>query len=344
VVPLWTFGKLPAARDAARAGIRAAEADRTRVRQQLRYDVRRAYFALQLALDLRQMFDEGLPAIRDAATRLEEQLAEGDTDVSELDQYRLETALAEIEAREADAIRLEETARQALRILTGVRHFQIPACPIEPVEVVLEPRAHYVRQATGRRPEVRMLEAAVRARQAGLDVAQASYFPDLALAYRFGTTYAPGITDQGNPFVIDQANYTSIQAGLVLRWSLDLWGNAYRVDRASALLDDTRERSREAARGLELEVSEAYEAARAAQQQVEAWARGRRSARRWFIAAAQGRDVGTTEPRDLVDAARAYFGARYGHLKAIHDYNAALANLERTSADRLADAGQPPCE
>jgi len=344
VVPLWTFGKLPAARDAARAGIRAAEADRTRVRQQLRYDVRRAYFALQLALDLRQMFDEGLPAIRDAATRLEEQLAEGDTDVSELDQYRLETALAEIEAREADAIRLEETARQALRILTGVRHFQIPACPIEPVEVVLEPRAHYVRQATGRRPEVRMLEAAVRARQAGLDVAQASYFPDLALAYRFGTTYAPGITDQGNPFVIDQANYTSIQAGLVLRWSLDLWGNAYRVDRASALLDDTRERSREAARGLELEVSEAYEAARAAQQQVEAWARGRRSARRWFIAAAQGRDVGTTEPRDLVDAARAYFGARYGHLKAIHDYNAALANLERTSADRLADAWQPPCE
>lgn len=344
IIPLWTFGKLPAARDAARAGVRAAEADRTRVRQQLRYDVRRAYFGLQLALDLRQMFDEGLPAIREAAERLEAQIAEGDAEANELDQYRLATALAEIEAREADAIRLEQTTRQALVILTGVRHFRIPPCPIEPVEVELEPRAHYVAQATERRPEVRMLEAAVRARQAGLDVAQAGFFPDLALAYRFGTTYAPGITDQGNPFVIDQANYTSIQAGLVLRWSLDLWGNVHRVDRASALLDDTRERSREASRGLELEVSEAYESAQAAQRQVEAWGRGRRSARRWFIAAAQGRDVGTVEARDLVDAARAYFGARFGHLKAIHDYNAALANLERTSADRLVHAWQPPCE
>jgi outer membrane protein TolC len=344
VIPLWTFGKLPAARDAARAGIRAAESDRSRVRDQLRFDVRRAYFALQLALDLRQMLNEGLPQIRQAAERLEEQLAEGDPEVSELDRYRLESALAEVEAREADAIRLEATARAAIRILTGVREFRIPPCPIEPVEVELRDRDHYVRQARAGRPEVRMLEAAIRARQASLDVAEASFFPDLALAYRFGTTWAPGITDQTNPFVIDQANYTSIQAGLVMRWSLDLWGNAYRVDRQAALLEDTRHRSREAHRGIELEVSEAYEAVEAARRQVESWGRGRRSARRWFIAASQGRSVGTVETRDLVDAVRAYFTSRYGHLQAIHDLNVALANLERTSGRDLVERWEPPCE
>src|SRR6185503_10724320 len=159
----------------------------------------------------------------------------------------------------------------------------------------------------GDRPEVHMLEAAVRARQASLDVAEASFFPDIGIAYRFGVTWAPGITDQTNPFVIDQANYTQIAAGLVMRWSLDLWGNAYRVDRESALLEDTRARTREAARGIELEVSEAYEAVRAAQRQTEAWGRGHREPRSWFIAAAQGGEVGTVETRDLVDAARAYF-------------------------------------
>src|SRR5690606_29043901 len=144
--------------------------------------------------------------------------------------------------------------------------------------------------------------------------------------------------------VIDQANYTSIAAGLVLRWSLDLWGNAYRVDREGALLDDVRERSREATRGIELEVTEAYEAVRAAQQQVEAWGRGRRETRAWFIAAAQGREVGTVEPRDLVDAVRAYFTARYSHLQAIHDLNVAIANLERTSGRTLVERWEPPCE
>ncbi len=343
-VPLWTFGKLPAARDAARAGIRAAQADRQRVRNQLRYDVRRAYFSLQLALDLRQMLDEALPQIREQANRLEEQLAEGDEEVTELDQYRMEAALAEIEAREADAERLLASTRAALSILTGVRDFTIPECPIEAVEVELRPRVFYTRRARSDRPEVRMLEAAVRARQAGLDFAEAGFFPDLALVYRFGTTYAPGITDQTNPFVIDQANYTSISAGLVLRWSLDLWGNAYRVDRANAELSDTMERSREAHRGIELEVTDAYEQARAAQRQVTSWERGRRATRRWFIAAGQSRDVGVVETRELVDAARAYLTARFSHLSAIHAYNTALANLERTSGGPVAQAWEPPCE
>ncbi len=344
VVPLWTFGKLPAARDAARAGIRAAQADRRRVRDQLRYDVRRAYFAYQLALDLRQMLDEALPQIRAQGDTLEQQLADGDSDVTELDRYRLLAAIAEIEARDADARRLEASTHAALAILTNVREFRIPECPIEAIDLELHPRAHYTSRARHDRPEVRMLEAAVRARQAGVDFAEAGFFPDLALAYRFSTTYSPGITDQTNPFVIDQANYTSVGAGLVLRWSLDLWGNAYRVDRAHAQLEDTRERSTEAQRGIELQVSEAYESARAARSQVETWARGRRATRRWFIASSQGRDVGVLETRELVDAARAYLTARFSHLSAIYNLNTALANLERTSGTRLTRAWEPACE
>ena len=344
VVPLWTFGKLPAARDAARAGISAARADRNRVRDPLRYDVRRAYFALQLSLDLRQMLDEALPQVRAAGERLEQQLAEGNGDVGEMDRYRMSSAIAEIEARDADVARLEASARAALVVLTNVRRFRTPECPIEAVGVELRPSDHYTNRARHDRPEVHMLEAAVRARQASLDFTEAGFFPDLALAYRFGTTYAPGITDQTNPFVIDNANYSTISAGLVLRWSLDLWGNAYRVDRESALLEDTRLRSHEAQRGIELEVSESYERARAAQRQVETWSRGRLSARRWFIAAGQGAEVGVVETRDLVEAARAYLTARYSHLQAIHDFNTALANLERTAGSRVVEAWEPPCE
>ncbi len=343
-IPLWTFGKLPAARDAARAGIYAAQADRDRVRAQLRHDVRRAYFALALALDLQQMLGEGLPPLRRAAERLEQQLADGDRDVTEMDRYRLATALAEVEAREADVRRIEGTARGALRTLTGVRAFRIPDCPLEPVEADLAPLRRYVADAHERRPEVRMLQAAVRARQASVDATEAGFFPDFGIAYRFSVTWAPGITDQTNPFVVDPANYTSVAAGFVMRWSLDLWGNAYRLNRESALLSDTRERSQEAHRGIQLEVTEAFEAVRAARSQVETWGRGRREARAWFISAAQGRDVGTVETRDLVDAVRAYFTARYSHLQAIHDLNIATSNLERTSGRTIVEGWEPACE
>ncbi|MBN8615251.1 MAG: TolC family protein [Deltaproteobacteria bacterium] len=344
VIPLWTFGKLGAAREAGRAGVRAAEADRQRVRQQLMYDVRRAYFALQLSLDLGQMMHETLPRIREALENVEDQIAEGDPDVDETDRYRLAAALAEIEARGAQIVHLEASSRAVLRLLTGVRRFRVPECPITRVDARLLPVEHYVDNALSERPEVRMLEAAVRARESSLDITRAGFLPDIGLAYLFRTSYAPGITDQTNPFVIDYANYMQIGAGLVMRWSIDLWGNAYRVDRESAHLDDVRARSLEARLGLEIEVTEAYNAAVEARDREVAYDRGRRETRSWFIAAAQGVELGTSELDDMVDAVRQYLTARYSHLQAIHDTNSAFANLERVSTVRVTERWEPVCD
>ena len=152
----------------------------------------------------------------------------------------MQAALAEVEARASDVQRLEATARAALGTLTGRPRVHIPECPFQPVELELDPLDHYVRQAREGRPELRMLEAAVNAREAAVRVAEAGFFPDFGFAYRIGQTWAPGMTNQTNPFVIDPANYTTVQAGLVMRWSLDVWGNAYRLNRANAQLDDTR--------------------------------------------------------------------------------------------------------
>lgn len=344
VIPLWTFGKLGAARDAARAGIRAAEGDRARVRAQLLYDVRRAYFAHQLSLDLQQMLGEGMPRLRSALADIEDRIARGDPDVNQFDRYRLAAALADIEGRAAQARHLERSSRAALRVLTGVSDFRVPDCPIEPVDAEIEELDYYLAHAMDDRPEVRMLEAATRAREASVDVARAGFFPDIGLAYRFGTSYAPGITDQSNPFIVDPANYTSIGAGLVLRWSLDLWGNAYRVDRESALLDDVRARTEEARAGMELEISEAYESVVDARARVESYDRGHRETRAWFIAASQAVDIGAAELSDLTDAVSAYFLARYAHLQAIHDLDVAIANLERVSAISITDRWEPGCE
>ena len=344
LIPLWTFGKLGGLRDAARAGIRAAESDRARVRNQLLYDVRRAYFALQLSLDVQQMLAEGLPQIRGAVQHVEERLAEQDPDVTETDRYRLSAALAEVEGREAQARHLEMSSRAALRILTGVRHFEVPECPLALVDVDLDPLDTYLAHALSDRPEIRMLEAATRAREASLDIVRAGFLPDIGLTYRFAISYAPGITDQTNPFIIDPANYTNIGAGLAMRWSLDLWGNAYRVDRESALLDDIHGRSDEARAGLELEVNDAYETVLEALRRAEAYDRGRRETRAWFISAAQGVEIGTAQLSDMVDAVRAYFTARYSHLQAIADADTALANLSRVSAMTVAEHWERSCD
>jgi outer membrane protein TolC len=334
-VPLWTFGKLSAARDAARAGVRGAELERERTRARLIYDVRRAYFALQLALDIQQMIAEGKGKLEKAVERLEKRVSEDDPDVNPSDRYRLSSALAEIEARSSETDKLEASTRTALRILTGLDRIRVPECPLEPLQFEPDALAKYHKSARSNRPETGILDAAISASEANLDSYEAKYFPDLALALRAGTSYAPGVTNQNNPFVSDDGNSTSYGAALVAKWSLDIWGNIHRTRRAKSQLLEARAGREQALEGIELEVAEAYNALQDASRRVAAWERGRRDARRWFVTAAQADQVGVGEAEELVDAVRAYFKARYAHLQAIHDFNVGIARLERVLGTTL---------
>ena len=189
-----------------------------------------------------------------------------------------------------------------------------------------------------------MLEAGVAARAANVTATRARYFPDLALGLSATYAYGPGLVEQSDPFRIERENYV-IGGALVARWSLDLWGNAYRVERAEHELYELRARADEANRGIALEVESVYYEVLDARTREEAWGRGHRDGRAWFLAAAQAYDLGTVESRDLVDAVRTYFTARFNHLTAIRDYNTAVARLERAVGVELAPvtAWEHPC-
>ncbi|MCB9708342.1 MAG: TolC family protein [Myxococcales bacterium] len=345
-VPLWTFGKLGAARDAARAGVKASKHEEAQVRARLYYDVKRAYYALQLSLDALQMVSEGRGRLHSAVESLEKRIEAGDPDANEMDRWRLSSTVSEIEGRTADAHQLEASSRQALRVLTGLRDINEQQCPAEVIDFQPRPLGWYQQAARLHRPEIQMLLAGLDARRAQADLAEASYFPDLALALSMTYGYAPGIDDQNNPFVVDRANTRGLTAGLVARWSLDFWGNAYREENADELLLQTRFQGDEAMRGVITEVSAVYYELQSALSRESAWQNGHHDTRAWFLSAAQAYQVGTIEPRDLVDAIRAYFTARFNHMTAIRDFNSAAANLERVVGTPLMPLArwERPCE
>jgi len=334
-IPLWTFGKLSSAREAARAGVRGAELDREKKKAELLFDVRKAYFTLQLALDIQQMISEGRGKLSKAVNRLEERLESNDPEVNQSDKYRLASTIAEVDARSSEAKRLAESATAALQILTGLKVIRVPDCPLEPIDFHPESIAVYKKIAEKQRPEAGMLKAAVIATEADLDATEARYFPDIALALQASTSYASGITDQTNPFTHDPANYSFVGAAIVARWSLDFWGNSYRVQHKKQNLLKIETSLEQALDGITLEVATTHSAVVDANRRADAWGKGHLETRRWFISAAQAEEVGVGETKDLVDAVKAYFTARYNHLQAIYDFNLSVARLERTIGQRL---------
>ena len=96
VVPLYTFGKIETARDAAEANVRVSEWDMEKARQPMRMDVRRAYYGLQLARDARGVPRDALDRLDKGIEGIKEKLAKGDPNVSEVDRLRLEAYRQEV--------------------------------------------------------------------------------------------------------------------------------------------------------------------------------------------------------------------------------------------------------
>ena len=175
-------------------------------------DVRRGYFGLLLARNSLSLLSEAASKLDKAIEKLAKQVEDGEAD--EFDLFKLQTYRAEIDARTAEAHQYEAIAVASLAFLTNVKTgFEISSETLEPAKHPLGPVARYLQAARIHRPEINMVRAGIRAREAQVALARAKMYPDLGLGMSAGWTRAPEITDQLNPYVKDNANYFSLGFG-----------------------------------------------------------------------------------------------------------------------------------
>jgi multidrug efflux system outer membrane protein len=332
VIPLYTFGKITAAKEAATAGVRVSEWDLEKSRQQARMDVRRAYYGLLLSRDATYLASEIGHELDKAIKSVRDKLAKDDKGVTEVDALRLEVLKEEISSRAGDATRGESVATAALRFLTGVESgFDVPDEPIRPPSTPLAPVVRYLAAARVFRPEVNMARAGVAARKAQVDLARAKLLPDIGIALGTDYTRAPSATTQSTAWAFDPFNHFYYTVGLGARWSLDLMPAYARMNEAESQLEETRALERLALGGLAVEVETAYAAVVEAKGREESWSRAEHKAKQW-IATVDGQiDLGTADEKALAEPLKAYINARAMHLVAIMDYNLAQSQLALAS-------------
>ncbi len=326
VVPLWTFGKLTNLWDAAEAQVEVGKHEVDKERNDVQLSVRKAFYGAQLARDSLLLVRRAAAQIDKYLGRMIEKVAEGEGDDIELLKLRMHRA--ELTARESEAIKQERIAMAGLRFLTGVQGpFDIPDKPLRRIEHRLAPLARYLTAARLHRPEINMARAGVAARTAQLRMERARYFPDIGVGLSARWSRAPLVTDQMNPFYLDNANYLRYGAAVVLRWKLDLLPQAAREAQAAAQLEEMRATERYALGGVGVEVEQAFQEAKDAERRLDAYTRAASYARQWLIKVQQGIDVGVFEDQDIVDPAKEYALKTFAQMVATFDYNLALAKL-----------------
>lgn len=335
-VPLWTFGKITGAWDAAEAGVRAADAGVERARDEVAWQVRRAYLTLLLARDILYLIEDGREYIDDAREEARKRIEAGEGGGSTVDLYKIDALAAEVDARELQARRLERLSLAGLAVLTGVGDgAAIADVPILPFDLRPAPRAEYVELAQRERTDLRMLDAGIAAQRAKVEIERARYYPDILLTGSANYAYSSATVDQHHAWIDDPFNGYGVGGALVVEYPLDFVADYARVEEAEATLRRLEEQREALAQAAEMEVVDAYESLEEARGRTEAYDRGRTAAERWLIALLQGMTLGLHEASDLTDALMAFFQNQLNYLNAVYDLDIAWARLALATGSNL---------
>ena len=339
-IPLYTFGKITHGLEAAEAAMRVSEHEIDKERNDLRLNVRRAYYGVQLARDARVLIVDAAAQMDEHIAKLAEAVASGDGDDIQL--LRMRVFRADLTVRKSEADKQEAVALSALRFLTGQGHdLDVPDVALQAETQQLEPMSEYLAMARLYRPELAMARAGVAARRAMVKVETSKMFPDLGLALSAKWSYAPEVTDQTNPFVRDSGNYLYYGLGLVARYKLDFVPQAARVSQAKSQLDEVMATEQWASSGIAQQVTDAYAEVRDTHTKLAALSEAAKLAKQWLVKVQQGIEVGTMDEQDIVDPAKEFALKRFAEMMAIYDYNVAVSRLaQATGSERVLAHGR----
>ncbi len=339
-VPLYTFGKIESVKKAAESQIRVQEWDLEKTRQQIRMDVRRAYYGLMLARDMQYIANDVLSKLNKAIRDIVVKLEKNDSAVEEADRLRLEVNRDEILARVAEAKRGEAFASAALRFLTGVQTaFDIPDEPLKRPDIQVGPVVRYLTAARLFRADVNMARAGVAARRAFLDFRRAELFPNIGLGLNAAYSIAPSADPQRAAWIGDPFNRFGAGFGFGVEWGLDLLPKSARIAQAESDLEESRATERLALGGVGVEVENAYASVVEAKTREENWDRAEHRSKRWISSTADAIDLGTKDERFLIEPLRAFVFARANHAQALMDLHVTMSELARVTGW---DAIAPP--
>ncbi|GIW45653.1 MAG: RND transporter [Candidatus Binatia bacterium] len=336
--PLWTFGKLRAALDAAQQGLAAQHAAGEVKRAEIVLNVKRLYYGVLLADQLARVLADMRDNMDKAIRKVQERLAKGSTAVTEIDLLKLQAGRAKLARGYAEVDASATLARKALARAIGgdvSSEVELAERRLEPVALELEPVGSYVEEARRSRPEAAQISHGLAAQAAKVEMQRAELFPTLFLSTGFQYALAPNRTTQRNPFAAEDFNYSRPVGVLGIRWELDVWRKQAKVAEAEADLAKLQAQHRSAMTGLELEVHRAYAQVVQTREAVSAATDGRKAGRALLVATVSNFDLGIGEAEELFKGLGTYTEASTDYFRAVHDFNVAVAELSRAVGKEL---------
>jgi outer membrane protein TolC len=347
VQPIFTWGRLDAARDAATAGVHAREILVSDKVAELRARVVQLFWGEALARRLLGIADDVEKALAEVNQKLDELLKSGDASVKPADRYRLDVYKATLRKREAEARRGLDVAHAGLAATLGLTPSALALAEAQlSVDAGEAPDlARAQQEAERRRFDLKALDQAIAARDGEVRAAEAALKPQIFVAGTFSFAYAPNRTPQFNPWINDDFNHVAGGIALGLRQDLAFPLLTAQAGKAQAELTSLRRQRDGLARLVAQQVEAAVADVQYARERLQAATSALGSGKSWFRSAGLDFEAGVGEPKDLLEAYAGYVELQVDQQQAAYDLTVARAKLDQLTgaAPKIGEA-PPACE
>ncbi|MBF0492484.1 MAG: TolC family protein [Deltaproteobacteria bacterium] len=327
-VPVFTFGKIKLAQSLARMGIGASQEKKTQKTNEIVLKVKQLYNGILLAADVREMLEEALKKINEEINKREAEA--GGADPLELAKIKL--TRFEVLKHLGETIRKGELAVAGLRLQIGMdRNFsyQIKDQHLRPVDFQLKDLDFYLQESKRYRPESRLLDIAVKAKETEYRLEKRKLLPNLGVGmfYELGSTVdtvanVGSTSDFNDPF-----NYTRAGVGIRIKGDLNFTEARAKIKqkqleyyKVSALKDYAED-------GLNLDMQDAYSNAKQSKIDLENMEQAYRLARQVVFLSKTNNDIGVGDKNAYGEALQSYLLMKGRYFEAIFNYNNAVATL-----------------
>lgn len=291
------------------------------------FEVRRAFYTVLLSKDVVTVFEETLSQAQAHYENLQKQFAEGVA--SEFDLLRSEVQVAEVQPQLIKAQNNLEISQNILKNTMGLpldRPIRLEGA----MDLAIKPETDMqqsLQQGMRRRSELRQLDLNERIALLNVSIQKGGWLPSVSLnaSYQF--------QGQSNDFQFSPLERNaSLAATLNVRFNIfDGFETSAKIQKAQAELSRLQNRKEQAARAIEIEIRQAVQNIKEAQERILAQQKSVQQAQKAHRIAELRYEQGVGTQLELFDARLALNRIKLNHLQAVYDYNIAVFAWEKAT-------------
>lgn len=334
VQPIYTWGAISSAVQAAEAGAIAAQHEFSVVEAEAEVQLFELYYSYLLAMEISRLLEDANEQLERVEKNINEMREEGNPDLKESDVFKFEIFQSEFVTQQVEVEQslnyIKRIWEYALQAEDGVIY--MPATNfLDPVPYELEDYEYYRQNAMQDRPEMLGVASGITAMKKRLDAEKAQQYPLLYLGITGSFANTPNRPRQTNPFIRNNTNYGSVGVGFGIRQNLNILSMRASVDNARIEYRRVNDLKKALSDQIILDLNERYREAVIAETRMQQTEEALVKARNWVRNEQLNYDIGFGDVEDFLDAVQKELELRLELNQNIFDLNNKVAALHRAS-------------